>query len=396
MQAGRAIIAGVVALALWLTLSGSAASSSAASSGSRVWEQTGFGEFATRLFAPKSGALFAVRSASADGRQFRRESGDVHRSDDGGTTWRKVRDPAPEERPDYIVRMTIDPVMHPVAYAVFDESLYKSDDDGLTWRVIDAVRDGFRIEDNHVAVSAADHRIVYAIAFGNITPDSPAGWWIRQSDDGGETWHDGDASASRRGRRELVSELYPSATDPDRVLRAIGSGGDGVVGHRLELSTDRGLTWTTVISESGPDASFLHYFATGPEGTIYVAGYRGPELRGSVLWTGPDGGQTWTRRIADGVARDVYETPWLHPGGVAADPTRPGHAYAAFNAFTMPRTISLATRTGVVLKQTTDGGATWVDVETDDPGEVFDIVVGVDGRALFAATKTGVRRLPIE
>ncbi len=382
----------VMTVALWLTLPVSATSSEP-----RTWERTGFTQFATRLFAPRSGALFAVRSASADGRQFRRETGDVYRSDDGGVSWRQVRRPAPDDEPDYVVRMTIDPVTHPVAYAVFNESLYKSDDDGLTWRVVDAVRDGFRVEHNHVAVSAADHRVVYAIAFGNLTPDSPAGWWIRQSDDGGETWHDGDASASRRGRRELVSELYPSATDSDRVLRAIGGGGDDVVGHRLELSVNRGLTWTTVIPESGPDASFPEYFATGPEGTVYVAGFRDPELRGSVLWSSADGGQTWARRLfSDGKGSMTPDTPWLRTAGVAADPTRPGRAYAAFNEYVMPAATSSVTRTGVVLKMTNDSGQTWSDVEAGDPGEFFDLAVGVDGRALFAATSTGVWRLAVD
>lgn len=159
---------------------------------------------------------------------------------------------------------------------------------------------------------------------------------------------------------------------------------------------DRGLTWTTVIPESGPDASFPEYFATGPEGTVYVAGFRGPDLRGSVLWSSADGGQTWTRRFSDGQGRDTYDTPWLRTAGVAADPTRPGRAYAAFNEHVMPAATSSVTRTRVVLKATTDGGATWIDVEADDPGEVFDIAVGVDGRALFAATSTGVWRLAVD
>jgi hypothetical protein len=292
--------------------------------------------------------------------------------------------------------MVIDPLTHPVAYAWFDQSLFKTDD-GATWHPIDELREGFRIESTVLAVSAADHQIVYAVAFGNLTPDSETGWWIRRSDDGGATWHDGDAYFGRRAQAERVSDLYPSATDPDRVLRAVGGGGDAWIGHRLELSTDRGLTWTTVISESVPDASFPEYFATGLEGTIYVAGFRDPELRGSVLWSSADGGQTWIRRLfSDGKGSMIADTPWLTTAGVAADPTRPGRAYAAFNEHIMPAATSSVTRTGVVLKVTNDSGETWTDIETDDPGEIFDVQVGVDGRALFAAASTGVWRLPLE
>src|SRR5687768_8101400 len=276
MQRGRLLAVVVMAVALWLTLWAPAASSE-----TRTWERTGFTQFATRLFTPRSGALFAVKSASADGRQFRRETGDVYRSDDGGLNWHQVRRPAPDHEPDYIVKMVIDPQTHPVAYAWFSQSLYKTDDDAVTWHPIDQLREGFSVVSTILAVSAADHQIVYAVAEGNLTPDSEPGWWIRRSDDGGATWHDGDAYFGRRAQQQRVSELYPSATDPDRALRAIGGGSDGRIGHRLELSVDRGVTWTTVIPESGPDATFPDYFATGLEGTIYVVGYRATDFRGS-------------------------------------------------------------------------------------------------------------------
>ena len=52
-------------------------------------------------------------------------------------------------------------------------------------------------------------------------------------------------------------------------------------------------------------------------------------------------------------------------------------------------------RTGVVVKQTDDAGQTWNDIGTGAPGEIHDLVVGLDGRYLFAATESGVWRLPL-
>jgi photosystem II stability/assembly factor-like uncharacterized protein len=336
-----------------------------------VWEQTALSQRMDRLAAPRSGALFAARLTSEDSPV----AGPPFRSDDGGMTWRPV---ALVEAVDELRRkglqvgVAVDPTDHTTTYALARPGLYKSDDDAQSWQRIDAPRIPGYFTLMALHVSPADHQIVYAAAktqYGGLAPgDSPV-WWLRRSDDGGATWQEIETRESGDSYQIWISALYPLPHDPDRVLRAIGGGGGGVRGHDVELSIDRGATWTQVLSSgSGRGPWYPRHFACDSDGTIYVGG---SDQAGDVLVSSSDGGQTWA---------SVPTAPSAGAHGLATDPTKPGRLYAAALA-------------GV--KRSDDGGSTWTDIGSGTPGAIGDIALGIDQRFLFAATDSGVWRLPL-
>lgn len=365
-----------------------------------AWEQTGLTTPANRLLAPRSGALFAAPGSG----KSRIAAKPLMRSDDGGTTWRPiglpptVPPPPGDPRASWPVGVTIDPLNHQIAYAVTRAGVYRSDDDSATWHLVDRPDipsdPYFMVLD----VSAADDQIVY-VAAASVFQATPEFWWLRRSDDGGATWHDlarFDGSYAPQGS---ISAFYALPTDTDRALRATGGSGGGTSGHELQLSTDRGVTWSQVIpSATGPDRWYPLWFATGPDGTIYVSGDRDDRLMGSRIFSSVDGGQTWIDRFNSQAAGPPDQPHfWLESGGIAADPTVPGLVYAAFNSWTRARLGVTREWLGSSVKRSDDGGQTWTDVDTaGDPGQILDLAVGIDGRYLFAATETGVWRLPVQ
>jgi len=223
-------------------------------------------------------------------------------------TWRLV--PLPEivdeaRRKGLQVGVAIDPTNHGITYALARAGLYKSDDDTQSWHRVDAPRIPGYFTLMALDVSPANHQIIYASAktqYGGLAPGATPVWWLRRSDDGGATWQEIETRESGDNDSVWISALYPLPHDPDRVLRAIGSGGGGVNGHDLELSIDRGATWTRVLaSGSGRGQWYPRHFASGPDGTIYVSG---SGQAGDVIVSSADGGQTWTM---------VRERRWLGP-----------------------------------------------------------------------------------
>jgi photosystem II stability/assembly factor-like uncharacterized protein len=290
-------------------------------------------------------------------------------------TWRLA--PLPEAvdeagRKGLDVGVTVDPTNHGIVYALARAGLYKSDNDAGSWQRVDAPRIPGYFTLMALDVSPADHQIIYTAAkteYGGQAPGANPVWWLRRSDDGGASWQEIETRETGDSDRVWISAFYPLPHDPDRVLRAIGSGGGGVFGHDVELSTDRGTTWTRVLtSGSGRGQWYPKHFASGPDGTIYIGG---SSQVGNVVVSSTDGGQTWAPILA---------RPGVGANGLATDPTQPGRLYAAG-------------KNGV--RRSDDGGSTWTDLGSGTPGVLSDLALGIDQRFLFAATHSGVWRLPL-
>ena len=87
------------------------------------WEGTGLGGPAWRLFTPPSGALLA------------RAADTLYRSDDGGVAWRVVPLPARQD-PRSEWTAAVDPTDHDTLYASGDGGVLKSVDGGQSWQPI--------------------------------------------------------------------------------------------------------------------------------------------------------------------------------------------------------------------------------------------------------------------
>jgi hypothetical protein len=196
--------------------------------------------------------------------------------------------------------------------------------------------------------------------------------------DGGESWELLQEKHAGPSCGVNVILFSPHPTDPSRVYRLAGCFREAPNGARLEHSADRGETWSYVTSSDlGTAAEVVGGQGPLPERYYLMANQpAGPDGRSGPVahvYRGEGGLGDWMR---------VFSTS----GGemlraLAYDPQRPDLAYVGLSS-------------GVVLA-TADAGASWAPL-TDVPlGALYDLVVGVDGANLYAASEQGVWRYPL-
>lgn len=360
------------------------------------WEPIGPGEIVGTLFAPTSGALFAQLALGGE-RAGRPRANGLVRSDDGGTTWTTVALPPPHTiGPNQLryelpwERIAIDPTDQTIIYAPGAEGLYKSEGDATGWHLILPTDLTVRA----LAVSPADARLVYLALLGPI--ESPGtGMRFLRSQDGGATWDRLQDEPSRPyGCAWDVALLQPHPSDADRVFRTAecNTGKDNV--HRLEMSADRGATWARVLptyTNGIPDQRWVGQpeRVVGGAGPVprrfYVAvsGAHSPGTASGIfprgLFRTDDDGTSWVR--IPPANPDLWSSTSLpySSRSLAVDPSNPDRVYAGL--------------TGSGVKVSSDGGITWADLGRQDLPAIRDLVLGVDGQNLFAATDQGVYRL---
>ncbi|MFZ1729730.1 MAG: exo-alpha-sialidase [Bacteroidota bacterium] len=222
-------------------------------------------------------------------------------------------------------------------------------------------------------VSIAFHRtgIAYlSYVDFRMSPDTVGGVYLVHSTDGGLSWS---------SPREVVSTNDRPDLPIDRPWIAVDNSGgtyDGTVyvssmsaywfpgeHHMYVRSTqDRGVTWSTLYqvddSAFSPGLMTKAYGAisVGADGRVYTA-FMSYDTKASPLIrilsaTTTDAGATWRRSLLTNVSLSKSITGYTAGYCVAADPSRAGHAVLAW----------IDERYGdidVLLKHTTDGGATW-------------------------------------
>jgi photosystem II stability/assembly factor-like uncharacterized protein len=306
--------------------------------------------------------------------------GGVHRSDDGGATWR----PAGSGLGNPVVNaLAVDPTNPDHVYAATDAGFFRSVNGGGQWRGSDPF--GI-LKCYSLAIDPASPQVLYlGTALGLFRSDSAgAGWQPLTTGLIPAFRHDFEVVAlaidplrprivyaAHLGVHQSVHKTYNGGRMWVQVLRArIGSLAvdpvdDSVVwaaGAGVFRSADGGRTFSEVRVEVGSDSTLV--IDPSDHTRVYAASTRGLQVT-------TDGGQTW------------QTLPGPLPGqgvlSLAADPSAPG--------------TLLAGTSGAGVFRSTDSGSSWANssqglVNTSVLGMAFD---GADG-ALFVAANPGIYR----
>lgn len=240
-----------------------------------------------------------------------------------------------------------------------DAGLYRSDDGGTRWRLLDTPMSGSMVWS--LAVDPVDPNVMFA---GTGTPSTPG---VYRSTDAGKSWEHLPVAISEDCPNVGIPRVTGIAVDPtDHRNVWVGLEVDGV-----RCSRDGGDTWTEVNGAiPNPDVHNVLVIA-GPPRTVFV-------VVNDDVWRSIDDGKTWEPARA----REVF--PWHYPRGIAA---RPDDSRTVF--LTLGDTTP--GRIGTVMRSR-DAGATWEHLAL--PGQpnsaVWTVsVAATDPDLTFAASRYG-------
>jgi hypothetical protein len=237
-----------------------------------------------------------------------------------------------------------------------------------------------------LVISPADDQVVYLSAVEESV--SIGGAWTYRSTDGGQTWQ---APGSL-----WLCPVLADASDPRRLFRSGLCGNThGAQSAPLWRSTDQGATWTTWLGTFNGFLRGLSGGAAPSTGTYYAAfawpGNYGTPVTSSLVKTDDDGATSTVVLDVAGPEGGQRGSPMIQ--SVVMDPTTPDHVYVAVTAG--GDVVGATPVTGKVMRSL-DGGASWADLGDQDLGPVSDLALGIDGRNLYAASKDGLWRLPLD
>jgi hypothetical protein len=227
--------------------------------------------------------------------------------------------------------------------------------------------------------------ITYTGTDFNLLAVDPAGtaYGVNLAASGSELWSSADGRAwVKRGAIASGASFWMLQSLSDGTLLADVT---GIAGHAVARSTDRGATWTQVLSLGAYRSLTPHSFAE-LDGAAYFLEYQVFTAGNAVirLWRSLDGGATWAlRRLFQG---------HRHGHGLLADPAR--HALWAFFGDT-------DLQSGVY--RSTDGGATWTSIVAgSQDGDIVDATLLPDGSLLcgqdisYLPPRPGVARIGLD
>ncbi len=225
--------------------------------GDTGWHHTGpstVRAFHAAKFLPSRGRILYVAAGNG-----------VHRSTDGGATWRVTTD----WRITEVLQVVPDQQDSNRVFLASPYGVYRTTDGCATWQQINSGIGATFV--SAVLIDRVDPRRLYC-----STEDG-----VYRSEDGGDTWKRTGLSVG--GVRTIVQ--HPS--DP-AVLIA------GTEDHGIYITRDGGRVWTK--SEAGVDHTTFYCFAFDPShpDTIYAGGYV------TGVYKSVNGGQSW-RRTNDGL-----------------------------------------------------------------------------------------------
>ncbi len=277
----------------------------------------------------------------------------IMRSGDGGESWGRVGITSGLHS-DALVR---DLANHPnrpgIVFAGTDKGLYRSEDAGMNWRMVDTPMSGSSVW--AVTVDSADPNLMFA---GTGTPN-PCG--VFRSTDGGKTWEKRPVDIAEECPNVGVPRVTGIAIDPVNHRDVwVGLEVDG-----LRHSSDSGDTWESINGAiPNPDVHNVAV-AGGPPKTVVV-------VVNNDVYTSDDNGANWDRL---GI-REVF--PMTYPRGIMVQPENPNVIFVTIGDTTPGRT-------GTIMR-TKDTGKTWenlslpvepntamwtVNIQSTDPQVVF-------------------------
>lgn len=283
----------------------------------------------------------------------------IMRSADSGETWQRVSVDQGLHS-DAIVRALINRPQQPeIVYAGTDKGLYRTDDAGKTWKLVDSA-----LNDNCVWALTTDPEEPQVMFAGTGTP-TPAK--LFRSRDGGMTWEQRPVEIAEWCPNVGVPRVTGIAIDPvNRRNIWLGLEVDGV-----RCSLDGGDTWVTV--DGGIPNPDVHAVAVtaGPPKTVFV-------VVNNEVFASTDDGATWHPvRV-----REVF--PWSYPRGIAVHPFNPQEVFVTIGD-------STPGRTGTVM-HSRDTGRTWESLSFSVQPNSAMWVVKIqpeDPRLLLAGSRYG-------
>jgi len=250
----------------------------------------------------------------------------VMMSTDDGASWTRasVRQGM---HPDGIVKALLADVRRAgVVHAGTDMGLYRSDDSGASWRLLNTPMSGSMVWS--MAIDPVEPSVMFA---GTGTPSKPG---IYRSTDDGKSWEHLPVEIAAECPNVGVPRPTGIAVDPiDHRHVWVGLEVDGV-----RHSTDGGDTWTTLNGQiPNPDVHSVLVVAGPPKAVFTVVN--------DDVWRSTDDGKTWQAARA----REVF--PWHYPRGIAVNPNDPKTVFVTLGD-------STPGRIGTVMRSR-DAGATW-------------------------------------
>jgi len=247
-------------------------------------------------------------------------------SGDDGDTWTRISVRHGMHTDGIVRALLADPRRPETVYAGTDMGLYRTDDAGAKWRLLDTPMTGSMVWS--LAVDPTDPRVMFA---GTGTPSTPG---VYRSTDAGTTWEHRPMEIAKECPNVGIPRPTGIAVDPTDGRHVwVGLEVDGV-----RHSADGGETWTRVNGQiPNPDVHNVLVVA-GPPKAVLV-------LVNDDVWRSTDDGATWKAACA----REVF--PWHYPRGIAARPDDPRTVFVTLGD-------STPGRIGTVMRSR-DAGATW-------------------------------------
>ena len=252
----------------------------------------------------------------------------IMKSADEGDTWSRVG-VAMGMHSDCVVRSLVpDPKKSEVVYAGTDQGMYRSEDGGEHWSLLDNPMKGSTVWS--IAIDVVDPSLMFA---GTGTPTTPA---IYRSEDGGRSWDHRQMEIAATCPAVGIPRPTGIAIDPMNSRNVwVGFEVDGV-----RHSEDGGDTWRRVDDIPNPDVHSV-VVAGGPSKTVYT-------LVNDDVWRSADDGETWQPARA----RETF--PWHYVRGIAVKPSDPSTVFVAVGDATPGRT-------GAIMRSR-DAGSTWTSL----------------------------------
>ena len=253
----------------------------------------------------------------------------VMMSADDGATWTRasVRQGM---HSDCIVRALLsDPRSPETVHAGTDMGLYRSDDGGAKWQLLDTPMKGSMVWS--LAVDPSDPRVMFA---GTGTPSKPG---VYRSTDAWKSWEHRPMEIAEECPKVGIPRPTGISVDPTDSRHVwVGFEVDGV-----RHSADGGDTWTKVNGQI-PNQDVHNVLAVaGPPKAVFT-------VVNDDIWRSTDDGKTWQAAHA----RQVF--PWHYPRGIAVKPDDPRTVFLTLGDATPGRV-------GAVMRST-DAGATWTSL----------------------------------
>ena len=228
---------------------------------------------------------------------------------------------------DCIVKTLLpDPHQPGVVYAGTDAGLYRTDNTGAQWRLLETPMTGSMVWS--VAIDPVDTNVMFA---GTGTPSKPA---IYRSSDAGKTWEQLAVDIAPDCPNVGIPRPTGISVDPSNHRRVwVGLEVDGV-----RHSADGGETWSRLNGQIKNQDVHSVLVIAGPPKTVFT-------VVNDDVWRSTDDGATWQAARA----REVF--PWHYPRSIAVKPNDPKTVYVTLGD-------STPGRIGTVMRSR-DAGETW-------------------------------------